>query len=245
MTLGESERLENIQRSAIRVICGAKVGTSHLPLYNEVRLDRLAERRNCAILIKFWEIQKCTQELRLNRQMLTTVAERNPLARRRMEDFSLIKCNTSQYQRSFLPSAVRLWNSLQLDTRASQSRQELKAKLQPRRTPMFAASIEVTRWSSILLSRLRCGNPDLNHNLFSRLMKDDPSCACGAPQETIKHYLFDCSLYSEARSKIINSHNYLYFNINTIMHGCELLTGADDDDFQTAVQNFIIDTRRF
>ena len=189
------------------------------------------------------QLRDTRSELNKNNEVI----KRNPLARRRMEDFSLIKCNTSQYQRSFLPSAVRLWNSLQLDTRASQSRQELKAKLQPRRTSMFAASIEVTRWSSILLSRLRCGNPDLNHNLFSRLMKDDPSCACGAPQETIKHYLFDCSLYSEARSKIIkfNSHNYLYFNINTILHGCELLTGADDDDFQTAVQNFIIDTRRF
>ena len=45
LTMGESERLENLQRSGLRIISGAKVGTSHQPLYKEVNLEKLSERR--------------------------------------------------------------------------------------------------------------------------------------------------------------------------------------------------------
>ena len=57
LNIQECERLENIQRSAIIIICGAKVGTSHAPLYREVKLQRLEERRHTARMLKFYEIQ--------------------------------------------------------------------------------------------------------------------------------------------------------------------------------------------
>ena len=40
-----------------------------------------------------------------------------------------------------------------------------------------------------------------------------------------------CPLYSDARDKILHSPNRLYFNMNTIFYGSELLNGADDDEF--------------
>ena len=92
LNIGEVERLENLQRSALRMICGAKVGTSHGPLYEEVRLELLETRRKNARLVK---------------HSLQTVQERNPLARRRLTDYTLIKCNTVQYQRSYLPRTIK------------------------------------------------------------------------------------------------------------------------------------------
>ena len=198
LNIAESELLENLQRSTIRIICGAKFETSHASLYNEVKLELLSERRKRSRLIKFWEVQNTTIYMRLNRSMLTTVGERNRLARRRLEDYTLIKCKTVQFQQSFLPRSIKEWNTLTLPVRTNLSKQQLKAKFTPKRTKKLFTGVEVTRWSSILMSRRRCRNPDLNSNLFQRCMKDTPCCDCGATEEAMEHFFMRCPLYSDA-----------------------------------------------
>ena len=49
--------------------------------------------------------------------MLTSVEERNPLSRRRLEDYTPLKCRTAQLQRSFLPKSITEWNELSLIVR--------------------------------------------------------------------------------------------------------------------------------
>ena len=223
LTIGESERLENLQRSGLRIISGAKVGTSHQPLYKEVNLKKLSERRRIARLVKFWEVEKTTKSCQLNRTMLRTVGERNARARRRLTDYSLIKCMTTQYQNSFLPRVVTEWNSLQLIIRDTNSKEKFKLLISGKKEPVFQWKCEVTRQSSIILARIRCDNPDLSANLFSRCMAVTPACSCGAAMETTEHYLFKCSNFNEERNKSLNSPNRLYFNLSTIKYGSTLL----------------------
>ena len=110
---------------------------------------------------------------------------------------------------------------------------------------VFQWKNEITRNSSIILARIRCDNPDLNANLFSRCMAASPACSCGAAMETSEHYLFKCSNYNDQRNKILNSPNRLYFNLSTIKYGSTLLKGDNVDSFFNAVQNYIIETNRF
>ena len=205
MTIGETERLENLQLSGLRIICGAKVGTSHQPLYSEVKLEKLSERRKKARIIKFWEILKTEKTCQLNRNMVPTVEERNTRARRRLRDFTLIKCNTSQYQNSFLPRVITEWNTQPLTHRNVDTKDQLKLLLTGRKELVFQWEEEVTRHSSIMLARIRCDNPDLNANLFGRCMAESPACVCGVAMETSEHYLLKCPNFTQQRNKIINS----------------------------------------
>ena len=245
ITIGESERLENLQRAAIRIICGAKLGTSHSVLYEEVRIEKLSERRHRARLIKFWEVQRSTKECRLNRNMITSVQERNRMARRRLEDFTLIKCKTVQFQKSFLPRVIKEWNELPLTIRNTESKPQLKLNLTPKLGRKFFSTVEITRKWSILMCRLRCRNPDLNANLIQRCMQDSPSCECGAREETIEHYFLHCPLYTKYRQTISQTANALYFNMRTIFNGSELLRGDDEKEFHKCLQQYIIDIKRF
>ena len=106
-------------------------------------------------------------------------------------------------------------------------------------------SKETTRHSSIILARIRCDNPDLNANLFSRCLAASSACSCGAAMETTEYYLFKCSNFNDQSTKILNSPNRLYFNLSTVKYGSSLLKGDDIDNFYCAVQNYITDTDRF
>ena len=88
-------------------------------------------------------------------------------------------------------------------------------------------------------------NPDLNNNLSSRCLKGDPACECGAANETVDHYFLRCLRFSTQRDVITNSPNAMYFNMNTINHGSDLLHGENLKEFQTCLQLFIIDSKRF
>ena len=51
ITQEESEQLEGLQRRALLVICGSKLGSSHEQLYNELDLPTLAKRH--------WALRLC------------------------------------------------------------------------------------------------------------------------------------------------------------------------------------------
>ena len=121
---------------------------------------------------------------------------------------------------------------------------EQRSSCQKKKQRFFSQS-EVTRASSILLSRLRCGNADLNSNLFSRCHKEDPACNCGAIYETTEHFLFKCPLYTKVRSKITHSANAIYFNLSTLMNGNPYLSDDNLEKIYVYVQEYIINTGIF
>ena len=63
------------------------------------------------------------------------------------------------------------------------------------------------RKSSILHARFRMGCSSLKYDLFSLNIIDSPKCDCGFPNETCKHYFFDCRLYVREREKLCNNLN--------------------------------------
>ena len=106
----EKENLENVQRAALRTICGAKKGTSHELLYGETGIEPLQNRRDRKKLIQLYKINhnKCP----------STLAELNPVTTRtrapsynfRVDSNTTIMATHSKtMHESFYPSTIKQW----------------------------------------------------------------------------------------------------------------------------------------
>lgn len=81
--------------------------------------------------------------------------------------------------------------------------------------------------------RLRTGHLGLNKHLHRIRKVDSPSCKCGAPQETVVHYLTVCPCYNRARHVLRNTLGqnamhvpYLLSNKNARPHLMQFVTAT-------------------
>ena len=100
-----------------------------------------------------------------------------------------VPARSNYYYNSFLPSTIRDWNSLPLDTRNSESLASFKRKLNSRITRTFVPKFYYTgnRKLQVLLTRLRTNCSSLNHDLFLKNITDSPLCRCGGI-ENVEHF---------------------------------------------------------
>ena len=96
-------------------------------------------------------------------------SERTHYRLRSRENFTQFSCRTSRFQKSFFPSTITGWNSLDLDVRNSVSLPTFKAKLRSTLFPhcynkLFDFSF--SRRASIDHTRLRLGFSCLREYLF-------------------------------------------------------------------------------
>ena len=174
-------------------------GTHHFKLYNEFDLPTLKRRRFVSRMVKFYEVLHRSDVDRMNSGSFAQVGNRNPYPTRRGQDISLPMARTELCRMSFRSQCVRDWNKLPDSTRTAESKLKFKAILQKKPSPPDYYGIELKRISSINLARLRCGNANLNYNLFLRNLRDTPTCECGDGDETIAHYLLHCQCFNRAR----------------------------------------------
>ena len=123
----------------------------------------------------------------MNRDNFETIGERNPYPTRRQNDLTIPMVTTELCRRSFKNAGIRDWNALPDSIRENEEKAEFKRKLRTKHNPDPYYSIEDTRKGAMLLCRLRCGNPDLNYNLFTRNLSVTPNCECGSAYETTEH----------------------------------------------------------
>ena len=102
------------------------------------------------------------------------------------------------------------------------------------------------RLSSVNLSRIRCGNSDLNANLHRRNLCDSPLCACGTDEETESHYLLECPLYARLRADAILEVPVGSWNTRDLLHGSKIrYTEEENRTISMTIQKFISSSRRF
>ena len=76
---------------------------------------------------------------------------------------------------------------------------------------------------NIILTQLRSSASFLNYDLFRVGIVSDSSCQCGAALENFKHFFFDCPIYLQARTTLINNLNmvttcYSRYQISDMWH---------------------------
>ena len=174
------------------------------------------------------------------------VSERNPYPTRRGNNLSLPPVFTEQYRNSFKNQSIRDWNGLPDGLRSMEDNSAFKKRLRPKPNPDPYYQHEHNRRAAISLTRLRCGNANLNDNLFERNLSDTPACQCGSPNETVSHYLIQCPIYDRARDDARRLLPRGAWNTRDLLHGSKVRYDRETNKrIAITVQTFIEATGRF
>lgn len=243
---GEKDKLERFQISALRVVTGAKKGTSHLLLYNETNWPTLAERRKN---VKLMHMHKMVHDKLcpsyLSDLVPKTVGETTHYELRDSDNLRQFRHRGDKYKRSFMPDCVRLWNSLDVNLREIEDKEEFKENVIP-----VTVSNELYRYGPRKLNvthtqlRLQCSN--LKAHLVSLHVINDPQCACSSGDEDNFHFFFMCPLYLTQRQKLAQDLNGLCeFTLANLLHGDENVDFKTNCKIFDAVHSFIELSDRF
>ena len=163
------------------------------------------------------------------------------------------------FQKSFLPSAINSWNSLELDLRNSVSLRTFKAKLGSILFPhCYNKSFDYSfsRRASIYHTRLRLGFSCLREYLFRINRCASPFCECGIDIESVKHFFLFCPRYAAQRNRLLltSAANILgetwssssdAKKLNFLLYGVKSVNYDINCALFREVQTFIINTDRF
>lgn len=249
-TQHDSNRLEAIQLDAARTITGAKRGTSHEALYNELGWHTLSERRYAAKLVKMYGI--CNK---LTPQYLADIfndfapdPSRLTRAQHRY-DFKIPRCNTTFYQNSFVISTMALWNNTEITLRQKSSQASFKQHvLTQNKINPYLFNHKTSRPNQVSFMQLRLGFSNLNDHLFLKGCVENRSCSCGFEKEDTKHFLLHCNLYQQIRFKLVNDisciNNSVNLSANVLLKGSPALSNEDNMSIFNCVYNFLQESKR-
>jgi hypothetical protein len=244
-------KLDRLEIECLKIITGATQGTSHAKLYIEYGKSSLLKRRNINVLNLFYQIhnKNCASYLKdilnsfthVNRYNLrATMTYKNPL------------CKLVVYARSFFPFAIKLWNSLPIETRSLPTLSQFKSELNPKnfRVPLYYYG---KRWPGVHHARMRMGCSKLNFDLCCNLyVQENKSCQCGWFRENAIHYICYCPLYVRERTILLNKLEGLGIkSINGVPDHNTLLFGDKSIKKRTMLEifnlfhNYITSTKRF
>ena len=244
-TMAENERLEDINRSGLRTAMGAKLGTSHAFLYDETCVDTLARRKFLHQIVMMHRIVNNTRPGQLGLQDLQQVSHRNRYNVRNTGKLSVIMCITAQYQSSFLPTGVNIWNNTSVEMKNCEDIAKVKFLLKNKTKPCVLYSTSFSRRANILMSRLRCLKNDLRKYLYEVGLCEIEICECGEATETITHYLMFCPNYEQLRTHITDVIPLECWITRTVLYGSDRYSLELNQLINLTGQKFIMDSKRF
>ena len=253
----DSALLDGVQYEAARLVTGAIKGTSSARLYKELAWESLSNRRKLHLLCQFYKIVKNLAPYYLSEMLPKLSSERTNYRLRSRENFTQFSCRTC-FQKSFFPSAITGWNSLDIDVRNSVSLPTFKAKL---RSTLFPHSynklfdFSLSRRASIDHTRLRLGFSCLREYLFKINRCASPFCECGLDSESVKHFFLFCPRYAAQRNGLFTSAATILGEtwssssdarkINFLLYGVKSVNYDVNCVLFREVQRFIMSTNRF
>ena len=254
----DSALLDGVQYEAARLVTGAIKGTSSARLYKELAWESLSNRRKLHLLCQFYKIVKNLAPYYLSEMLPKLSSERTNYRLRSRENFTQFSCRTSRFQKSFFPSAITGWNSLDIDVRNSISLPTFKAKL---RSTLFPHSynklfdFSLSRRASIDHTRLRLGFSCLREYLFKINRCVSPFCECSLDSESVKHFFLFCPRYAAQRNVLFTSAATILGEtwssssdarkINFLLYGVKSVNYDVNCVLFREVQRFIMSTNRF
>ena len=243
--------LENAYLAAIRLITGAKRGTSHHNLYQEIGWCTLKQRRDSHKLQKIFDIINGYTPLYLKN--ILPRQQQTYRTRQATCNYVLYKCKTELYRNSFMPSAIRQWNNSPSDTKSIVHRRPFKYRQKQslyKKTPAhFNCS---PRKYNVILSQMRMGFCDLKYYLHIKGCIDNPNCiVCGVP-ETLHHFFFECPSHDVQRQHLLNSvsaviatnNQPIPTNVNLLIDGSDV-SSEQSMSITKIVIDFIKNVHRF
>ena len=162
------------------------------------------------------------------------------------------------FQKSFFPSAINGWNSLELDLRNSISLPTFKARLSSILFPhCYNKSFDYSfsRRASIYHTRFRLGFSCLREYLFRINRCASPFCECGIDIESVKHCFSFCPRYAAQRNLLLTSAANILGDtclsssdakkLNFLLYGVKSVNYDINCALFREVQTFIVNSDRF
>ena len=239
------ERLEKIQKDAARVVTGATARCNSELLMRDVAWPSLAARRRSHKLTLFYKMVNGLSPPYLKNLLPTRVGVRSRYALRTEHNFTVPYCKTNTFAKSFLPSTVSEWNSLDLTIKNAISLPLFKNMITPKitRNSLFYYG---PRWENIHLSRMRIGCSNLKSHLCHNLhVEESPACQCGHPDENVKHFFLECPLYAAHRHRLFQVLDSANVSDQLILHGDNAKSIAENMLRLDSIYQYMRDTRRF
>jgi hypothetical protein len=138
---------------------------------------------------------------------------------RNQNNISSIATRTNLFQKSCIPSAIELWNSIDLSLRDISTLTSFKHKIkQPFNEKVPTYYLNGNRYLSVIHARIRNNCSNLNGDLYNNHLRDDPYCACNNNVfECASHYFFSCPKYREQRLSLFRQTREFHpLNINLL-----------------------------
>ena len=182
----------------MKIYNGARKGTNHDLLLYELGWPTLCNRRKGLKLKALINIINNKSPPYLQSLLPMKVGVNRPESRRG-NNFQLLKARTEKFKNSFIPSSIRLWNSLSIE---NQSLFFCKELTQVNKNPLYYVGNRETNIKHAQL-RLKCSK--LNYHLHLLHVLEKPNCLCGNLQEDSNHYLLHCPLFINHRDILLHS----------------------------------------
>lgn len=245
-TITDSNRLEQVQLTAARIVTGLPTFSSLCSLYSETGWETLAERRRNKKLTLLHKIINNKAPVYLQDLLPDTVGATSSYDLRNSANFEVPFTRLCSFETSFFPSTLKLWNELDLCIRSIPSTSQFKSSVRnlPPKPLNYLSAGE--RKFNIILTRLRHRSSSLKSDLFNINIIDNRNCSCGAEVENAEHYFFECPLYDVERDRLFRSLPQNYnITFDFIVNGCATLSYESNKYNIISVLKFIRDSRRF
>ena len=251
-------KLDKVQYRAARLVTKTPKSTSANRLNIDLGWEDTQTRIKFLSLCHFYKII-CARTRPLIRECLPPINQNfYNLRNSRMYDkyqFS-DKILRRDLNMSFFPKVTNWWHELPQEVKKAfddcDFAEKLRSHLIHPKNKLFNVG---GRFGNSLHTQLRVGRSNLNSHLFKIGIAETTKCMCGHPNETAKHFLTECRLYSALREKLYREIEGCLMNKITRYNKDDLtailLNGEGSDEripynkvIFKKVQIFLINTRR-
>ena len=241
-------KLEQIIVDSMRLLTGATNGSNISNLYNDTGWLTFIERRNNAVVKMTYKMKHNMVPHYLSGLLPHQNQDCKVYQLRNRKNLTIPQANKNVMKFSFIHTAVKLWNKLELDVRQAPSYCNLKLKLTKMKRNKNILYYYGKRWVATIHARLRIGCSKLNYDLSFNLHipNIDPACECGAPLEDVKHYFMTCLRFENERDELKqNVERITNFNVKVLLFGSSKLKLEENKIVFDAVHRYIMETGRF
>ena len=197
--------LDVIQRQSLLFITSAYKKTSNNELHKEVGIPYLESRRNMQMILFMYKAQNCLLPNYILDIIPTNIGRQN-YDIRYPNLIPQFRSQKNYFLKSFIPSAIKLWNETQLDIRKSTTLSLCKKKLKDIYSiytyPLF---LDFEGTGPINHSRMRMGLSGLNcHRKKYNFIDYDMCDLCHLAKEDTTHFFLYCPAHAAQRQELLD-----------------------------------------
>ena len=236
----DKDLLEKFQHDIARTVCGARKGTSHNAIDEELGWETLDSRRLHVKDKQFTKITTGSAPTYLCDLLPNTVGSSSQRNLRNSNHLKSVKCRTETYRKSFIPSSVTRYNDrMKVDSITDNV-------LEPVNINRNLYNLG-NRSTAIKHAQLRMCCSRLNSHLYHLHVLDSPSCQCGFNFEDESHYLLKCPLYILERNELLLNLQSIGINnigLDLLLKGSNQYDIKQNEDIFHSIHKYIEDTNR-